>query len=556
MSLSAIGLFLLKWVLGPAVPLFAFWQWVFRRSLIHGDPYLPAMLAAAGTLLILGSRSLWRALALQRQLREGDPSRWRDGEDRAFAGRLRSGSVPLIAPVSGEECAFYTWHLFADKAGSRGRPTDFGSAISPNGYALADASLDGMNGAVPVRGQPFLQQFPHRSHTDPEALGRLAQHLWSGKVQLRMFHVETRGLREFSRQIWHDMQHAAPDTHGQLREEGIGARTRGLLGDDLLPWKETRDAIARGNRDAAIDDFVKALQGIGARVEECALPAGTPVVALGRWHRKPGYLTIGPHGKKSLMQTGLIGSDAATFMRGRRGFSVGFLVVAAVIAAAVHVGVFDFMRGAWTPTSFPRDFISFDGLNAARKGLPDALLPLLGPDDRQDALASEQRAQQRKEFEASEFYRTNRLDTNTHPNVLREDIVQAAPEQERLQAMDALLALRSIDLNRNTTNGFSLLMQARGKPLERLLSHGLDVNQPGATPLHAAARKADPERIEMLLRAGADPGRLDEAGWTPLQEAEYYASRSADPREVPHIRQVIALLRAATGDVAASASSR
>lgn len=550
MSFSVIGLYVLKWILGPAVPLFYFWQWVLRRSLIHGDPYVPALLAAAGTLLLLGLRSLWRMLVLRRQLREGDVSRWREGEDRAFAGRLRAGVAPLIAPASGVECAFYAWRLFADKVTNRGRATDFGGSVSPNGYALADAALDGVKGAVSVRGQPFLQEFSWRSHTDPESLRRLAQHLWSGKVQLFMFPGDGRNTRESLGQQWRDMQHAAPDAHGQLREEGIGTRTRGLLGDDLLPWKKTRDAITRGERDAAIDDFVKALQGIGARVEECALPAGTPVVALARWHRKAGYLTIGPHGSKSLVQTGLVGVDAATLARRRRRFSIGFLIVAAMVAAAVHWGVSDFMRGAWTPTTFPRDFVSFDGLVAARDGSPDALLPLLGPDDRQDELAAEIRAQKRKEFEASEFYRINRLATNTHPEVLREEKILAASERDRLRAMDALLALRSIDLNRTTTNGFSLLEQARGAPLERLLVHGLDVNAPGSTPLHAAARKADPGRIEMLLRAGADPTRLDHAGWTPLQEAEYYARKSTEPREAPHFRQAIELLRAAMPDAA------
>lgn len=546
MSFSAIGLYVLKWILGPAVPLFYFWDWVLRRSLLHGDPNLPVLLAAAGTLVVLALRSMWRTLAIQRQLREGNPARWRDGEDRAFAGRLRAGSVPLIAPASGVECAFYAWRLFADKHRThRNNATDFGAG-RPNGYALADAALDGENGAVQLRGQPFLQALSWRRYTDAESLRRLACHLWSGDVQLAMFHREQRSPVEIARQIWRDIQHAAPDASGRLREERIGASTRDLMGNDPLPWISTQNAIARGERDAAIDAFVAALQAIGARVEECALPAGTPVVALARWYRTEGYLTIGPHGKKSLAQTGLVGTDADTFVRRRRWFSIGFLAVATVLSAALHLGTFKVLRGLWTPTTFPRDFITLDEMLAARDGSPDALLPLLGHDDRQDDLAAEIRARQRKVFEASEFHRKNRLATHTHPEVLRQNRVRAAPEQDRLRAMDALLALGCIDLNRKTTDGFLLLMQARGRPLERLLAHGLDVNRPGATPLHAAACNADPQRIEMLLRAGADPLRLDAAGYTPLQDAERCASASTDAREAPFYRAAIELLRAAT----------
>lgn len=545
MSFSVIGLYLVKWILGPAVPMYYFWQWMFRRSVIHGDPYLPALLAAAGTLLLLGLRSLWRMLVLRRQLREGDVSRWREGEDRMFAGRLRAGTTPLLAPASGMECAFYAWRLFADKVTIRGRATDFGSPIAPNGVALADAALDGVNRTVAVRGQPFLQGFSYRNYTDRASLERLARHLWSGRVELHMFAARQASLRDLAAHSWRDMQHAAPDAQGQLREEGIGTRTRTLFGGDLLPWKQTRDAIARGERDSAIEAFVDALQAIGARVEECALPVGTPVVALGRWYRKDGYLTIGPHGLKSLLQTGLIQSDAAALVRDRRHWSIGLLCFGMVIFVAAHAGVFHFMRGAWTAEVFPREFVTLDGLIAARRGVPDALLPLLGPDDRQDELAAEIRARERSEFEASDFYRINRLGTDMHPEVLRQQQVQAAPESRRLQALDALLALGSVDPDRRTTNGFSLLMQARGAPLQRLLQHGLDVNLPGATPLHAAARNADPERTAMLLHAGADPRRLDDAGWTALQTAEHAARESTEPREAPYFQQTIALLRAA-----------
>lgn len=553
MSFSIVGMYVLKWILGPAVPMFYFWQWILSRSLVHGDATLPALLAAGGTLLLLAARSSWRTAVVQRQIGESDPSRWREGADRVFAGRLRAGPVPLVAPASGVECAFYAWQLFSDKVRVNRRPIDFGTSIAPNGVALADAALDGPDGPVPVRGEPFLRDLAFESHSDRASLERLARHLWSGKVELRMLRTEETSLRDIASRTWHAMQHAAPDALGHLRFESIGTQTRSLFGEDLLPWRATRDALDRGEGDAAIMRFADALEQIGARVEECVLPAGAPVVALGRWHRAQGYLTIGPQGKKALVETGLRAIDGPALIRGRWRWSILCAVFALVVASAVHGWAFNLLRGAWTPTTFPREFVTLDGLMAARAGAPDALLPLLGPDDRQDELAAELRARRRAEFEASDFYRVNQLATRTHPDVAREQRVRAAPEPERLRAIDALLALGSIDVNRRTTSGHALLTGARGAALERLLQHGLDVNAPGLTPLHEAAFDADPERVARLLAAGADPMRLDAAGRTALERAEHYARSSKEPREAAFFEQTIALLRAAEASHAGQA---
>lgn len=74
------------------------------------------------------------------------------------------------------------------------------------------------------------------------------------------------------------------------------------------------------------------------------------------------------------------------------------------------------------------------------------------------------------------------------------------------------------------------LQSARLAELQLLFDPGADPDALGvigdSTALHAAAWSAAVERIDLLLRAGADPERKTAQGGTPLQIVE---ARAADP---------------------------
>ncbi len=72
------------------------------------------------------------------------------------------------------------------------------------------------------------------------------------------------------------------------------------------------------------------------------------------------------------------------------------------------------------------------------------------------------------------------------------------------------------------------MAQATLAEVQALLAHGAKVNvrtKHGATPLHGAARKADPAVLALLLAHGAKVNVQDEDGYTPLHRA----ASNADP---------------------------
>ena len=91
---------------------------------------------------------------------------------------------------------------------------------------------------------------------------------------------------------------------------------------------------------------------------------------------------------------------------------------------------------------------------------------------------------------------------------------------------------RGIDINAiNERTGFTALMLAtvfdhksRGAIMEFLITNGADLNAVGSskvnrcTALHVAAQKGHYDAIEMLLKHGADPTKLDDKCCSPSQE--------------------------------------
>lgn len=97
---------------------------------------------------------------------------------------------------------------------------------------------------------------------------------------------------------------------------------------------------------------------------------------------------------------------------------------------------------------------------------------------------------------------------------------------------------RGIDINAiNERTGFTALMLAtmfdhksRGAIMEFLIKHGADLNAVGSTKvdrctaLHVAAQNGHYDAIEMLLKHGADPTKLDDKCCSPSQERFYFTN--------------------------------
>ena len=82
-----------------------------------------------------------------------------------------------------------------------------------------------------------------------------------------------------------------------------------------------------------------------------------------------------------------------------------------------------------------------------------------------------------------------------------------------------------------------------------LVAHGADYNQASkfyyGTPLHYAARAANPETVKALLEKGADPYVKDIRGRTPLKEAQYGGNFSEDLHNSKPRKTTITILETA-----------
>ena len=63
--------------------------------------------------------------------------------------------------------------------------------------------------------------------------------------------------------------------------------------------------------------------------------------------------------------------------------------------------------------------------------------------------------------------------------------------------------------------------------------------------MHAAVGMVDPERVDTLLRAGADPRARDSHGNSALDHALAGAAASRNPDQAPYHERIVALLRRA-----------
>lgn len=140
-------------------------------------------------------------------------------------------------------------------------------------------------------------------------------------------------------------------------------------------------------------------------------------------------------------------------------------------------------------------------------------------------LAAEEERRQREEEEL--FRETQEAARKTRLDAKREDNRQARDEQEQAR-LEQLQEQRE----RDALSAFLLVNGLAGADTKRkrLLS--------SSYPLHVAVERNDPEAVRLLLRAGAERGRKNSSGRTPLQLAERRNKKGT--RE-----QVLALLRVA-----------
>jgi len=106
----------------------------------------------------------------------------------------------------------------------------------------------------------------------------------------------------------------------------------------------------------------------------------------------------------------------------------------------------------------------------------------------------------------------------------RENHIQRQPihAAKSLPMLQALVELGGADVNAVDGCGeWPLKLAAESNDTERLewlLKHGAEVDRTstGETALHTAVRNDSREAVDLLLRAGANPNQQDVDGWTPL----------------------------------------
>jgi uncharacterized protein len=121
--------------------------------------------------------------------------------------------------------------------------------------------------------------------------------------------------------------------------------------------------------------------------------------------------------------------------------------------------------------------------------------------------------------------------------------LSVAMQERSLQAVRALLAAPSTDVNALNAAGESALMMAALKGdmdgATMLLERGAQVNKSGWTPLHYAATGPEPRLVRLLIDRGAELNAPSPNGTTPLMMAAQYGSedsvkllleRGADPK--------------------------
>ena len=520
--------FLLFWCVA-ALALGLGWMALLRYTLLAGDVACIAALTLSSLLLLAAVRSARRQRA-RRALLEVSPTQWRDGQAVAVAGRLGSGQVALKAPVSGQACSLYQHQMRR-----RNNDTDLKYG---RGLRLADAALATPLGSIELKGLPQLENLPETRHHDLPALQSYARHLLSGAVELagEASAIDVLGSRDKLRAGFDLITERGRNADGQIAHELVRPQHMLLLRDPI-PWDQAKVLRDQGQIEAAVTLLAEAMHTAGCEVGEQMMPPNGEVVVFGTWYAGERRLAIGPSPKTDRHHALVCVRREAWLAANRRGvhWRIGLSLA---LLFAIGVPLLTVLKPSIDGRPWAAGLVSLSQLWQAMHGNPEALWPLLGSTTRPDTVAQAIEAQR-----DAEYLRIVRERGATEPPPRPSE----PPEADRLRAIEYLLRFK-MDLNAPNDNGRLLLIDTRGATLDLLLSHGADPRRAGAngwTPLHASVGEVDPERVETLLRAGADPQARDDYGNSALDHALADAAASKNPDQATFYERVIALLRRA-----------
>ncbi len=525
LTTSFLG-FLLFWFVGT-LALGVGWMVLLRYTLLAGDVACLAALTFSSLLLLAAVRSARRQRA-RRALLDVSPTQWRDGQAVAVAGRLGVGRAALKAPVSGQSCSLYQHQM-------RRRNNDTDRKYG-RGLRLADAALATPLGSIELKGLPQLEDLPETLHRDFPALQSYARHLLSGAVELagEANAIDVLGSRDKLRAGFELITERGRNADGQIAHELMRPQHMLLLRDPI-PWDQAKALRDQGQTEAAVTLLAEAMHAAGCEVGEQMMPPNGEVVVFGTWYAGERRLAIGPSPKADRQHALVCVRREAWLAANRRGvhwrIGLSLALLFAILAPLLMV-----LKPSIDGRPWAAGLVSLPQFWQAMHGSPEAIRPLLGSTTRPDAVAQAIEAKR-----DAEYLRIVRASGATEPPPRPSE----PSEADRLRAIKALLRF-PIDLNAIDESSRLLLMDTRGATLELLLGRGADPRHAGAdgwTPLHAADGAVDPERVETLLRAGADPHARDSYGNSPLDHALADQAASRNPDQAPYYERVIALLR-------------
>lgn len=515
-----------RWTLLPIFVALAGYWWLVRHTLVSGHWVVPAMLTASVALLVLALNFAWSVALRRERFTRTAPSSWRDGQAVAFEARLQRGVAPLFAPATGTECALYHWRMQRSDGKRR--------KVYGEGVALANATVIGPTGPVRLFGLPNPVDLPTVIVNDTERLARFAKHLLGGPVDLPDDLSPAPGLmpRSFTDEQVQAIEarlDERSDAEEPMRFEFARPRETSLdhtFGDAVLPWTAARAQVLAGAAEAGAQQFAQAMRSrLCVYVVESALPVGAPVCVFGTWKAGPQHVLIDAREDSAATRVGngvlvnglkqarnqrrfrLIGGGLEDWVRRGRWIAATLIVLSLIPLLATHYVAWRWLAPGFSATPYPARVLTPGEVRRWQDGDGGVVTQLLG---------------------------TIRAGRGRH----------TPDDAERMHLLRGLLAY-DVDLSRPGAS--PLLQNARLAELRLLLEHGADPDVSGplgsSTALHAAAWSADAARIDILLRAGADPARKNSEGWTPLQIAVARASDSDAGLDPEQSQRAIALLR-------------